>query len=86
MINLKTLEGLSFQGAKKLLFESGYREGEPLRLESDECDVLMVYTYILYNEDEKSIDKVGHAEYCMIDSDGDLEDFKSEWIRMDNSR
>ena len=83
IVNLKTLEGLSFQGAKKYLEEAGYKEGETLNLDSDECDVLLIFTYLLCNDNGKIIDKVGHAEYCMVDLEGDLEDFKCEWIRLE---
>ena len=84
MVDLKILEGLSFQGAERFLIESGYAQGETLRFDSDECDVIMVYPYLLHDNNENIIDKVGHAEYCIIDSDNELNDFMCKWIRLKN--
>jgi hypothetical protein len=82
MVDLRILEGLSFLGAERFLLESGYIEGECFKQESGECDAIVMYPYLLYDEDENVIDQVCHAEYCMIDEDGELEDFKSKWIRV----
>ena len=83
MVDLKILEGLSFHGAEQYLIESGYEQKETLNIDSDKCDVLEVYPYFLYDDCRNIIDKVGHAEYCMIDTDGELDDFECKWIRLD---
>ncbi|GKX65888.1 hypothetical protein [Inconstantimicrobium mannanitabidum] len=82
MVDLKILNGLSFIGAVAYLIEARYIECESIKQNSDECDVICLYPYILYDENNCMIDKVYHAEYCMIDEDGDLNDFKTKWIRM----
>ena len=83
MVDLKILEGLSFYGAEQYLIESGYEQKEALNLDSDECDAIEIYPYYLYDDCGNIIDKVGHAEYCMIGSDGELDDFACKWIRLD---
>jgi len=83
VVDLKILEGLSLHGAERFLIESGYKQEEVLRFDSDECDVVMVYPYFLYDDYENVIDKVGHAEYCIIDLDDELNDFLCKWIRLD---
>ena len=85
MVDLKILEGLSFHGAEQYLIESGYVQKGTLNTDSDECDVIEVYPYFLYDDCGNIIDKVGHAEYCMIDTDGELDDFACKWIRLDEN-
>lgn len=80
MVDLKILNGLSFIGAEKYIIEAGYIECECIKKNSGECDVICLYPYILYDENNYIIDKVYHSEYCMIDADGDLNDFKTEGI------
>mgnify|MGYP006975220294 CR=1 FL=1 len=82
MVDLRILEGLSFLGAERFLLESGYIKGECFKQDSQECDAILIYPYLLFDENEVVMDKVCHAEYCMIDEDGELEDFKSKWIRL----
>ena len=85
MVDLKILEGMSFHGAEKYLLESGYVQKDTLNIDSDECDVIVIYLYFLYDDLGNTIDKVGHAEYCMIDADGELDDFAWKWIRLDKN-
>lgn len=81
MVDVKILNGLSFIGAEKYIIEAGYIECECIKKNSEECDVICFYPYILYDENNYVIDKVHHSEHCMIDEDGDLNEFKTEWIR-----
>lgn len=82
MVDLRILEGLSFISAERFLFEEGYIEGECYKQNSEECDAVFFYPYLLYDETKCVIDKVCHAEYCMLDEGGEYEDFKSKWVRV----
>lgn len=82
MVSLLILQGLSLSGAEGYLFEAGYVEEETIKKNSHECDIILIYVYVLYDKNGKVIDRVGHVEYCLIDEDGDPDAFKVEWIRL----
>ena len=82
LIDLNILKGLSFHSAELFLNESGYVLEEEIRRTSEECDVIIIYCYFLYHSSQKVIDKIGFAEYCNYDEDGELDDFKWEWVRL----
>ncbi|MDF2871158.1 MAG: hypothetical protein K0R05_2733 [Anaerocolumna sp.] len=50
MVDLYILEGLSFSGAELYLKEAGYVLEDRQCLDSEECDVLIVYPYYLYDK------------------------------------
>lgn len=81
MVDLYILEGLSFSGAELYLEEAGYVLEDRQCQDSEECDVLIVYPYYLYDEKKRIIDKVGYAEYCNIDYNGEMDEFRCKWIK-----
>lgn len=82
MVDLLILKGLSFTGGVQFLKEEGYIEGEFFQKESRECDIILFYPYTLYDEKMCTIDQICHAEYCLYDEDNELNDIKSEWVRV----
>lgn len=81
MVDLMILKGLSFSKAEQYLIEAGYVPCEYIKQSSQECDAILLYPYILYDESKCVIDKIYHAEYCMLDEDDELDDYKCDWIR-----
>lgn len=82
MVSLFILKGLSLSGAEKYLFEAGYVEGATIQKNSLEYDFILIYVYVLNDEEGKIVDQVGYAEHCLIDEDGEPDAFKVEWIRL----
>lgn len=81
MIDLFILQGLSYSGAESFLLESGYTAMEEMTEPCDECDILYISPFILLDESEQVIDKIGYFEFCMYDEDGDPIDYKRYWKR-----
>jgi len=80
---LDFIKTLSLNSATRYLIEEGYAEEDCIEQKSEVYDRVFIYPYLLYDEKNQIIDRIGHFEYGVFEKNGgdDFDIVKMEWKR-----